>query len=539
MKKGAKKGKKGFVIVAHPFLAAVYPVIFLFAHNIKETFVGNITGPLIVSCLAAAALFFGLAFFLKDKFKAGIITTASALAFLSYGSFYRLLEDIEIGDFQVFNHAVLMPLTIILACLAVDALIRTEKFREINFILNIVAGLMTALVAGQAVYGMAVYHRAVYNDLNRRIDKTALAARKSNPDVSKYPDIYYIILDGHARQDVLKDLYGYDDSGFINKLGSMGFYVAGRARSNYCQTLLSLSSTLNMEYMDDASRKGHDANATRIYLVNMMRRNRVFTFLKEHGYTTVSYFTGYEGTDLKRQVDVYLPNEQVFPADMNEFNAMFVNSTMIAGLWKLLDIKQKNKFGPEIANLHRTQYKLEHLADSAGIASPKIVFCHIIAPHPPFVFDENGPSDRFVDPSNQVILADGSDIKLSKSDYRTAYARQARYIDGRIADALGKLMGATKGRAVIILQADHGPGMGLDWKSFEKTDLKERFSILDAYYLPGGIKSLFYDTITPVNTFRLILGRYFGADLPVLPDKSYYSTWAEPFKFIRVSEEAK
>ena len=30
-----------------------------------------------------------------------------------------------------------------------------------------------------------------------------------------------------------------------------------------------------------------------------------------------------------------------------------------------------------------------------------------------------------------------------------------------------------------------------------------------------------YPTITPVNEFRVLLGSYFGLDLPVLPDRNY------------------
>ena len=30
------------------------------------------------------------------------------------------------------------------------------------------------------------------------------------------PDIYYIILDGYARLDILENLYGYDNSDFLN-----------------------------------------------------------------------------------------------------------------------------------------------------------------------------------------------------------------------------------------------------------------------------------------------------------------------------------
>ena len=30
-----------------------------------------------------------------------------------------------------------------------------------------------------------------------------------------------------------------------------------------------------------------------------------------------------------------------------------------------------------------------------------------------------------------------------------------------------------------------------------------------------------YDTITPVNTFRIVLSQYLGFDIPLLPDRAF------------------
>ena len=38
---------------------------------------------------------------------------------------------------------------------------------------------------------------------------------------------------------------------------------------------------------------------------------------------------------------------------------------------------------------------------------------------------------------------------------------------------------------VIILQSDHGSGMCLSTEDLEQTNVRERMSILNAYYLPG------------------------------------------------------
>ena len=69
------------------------------------------------------------------------------------------------------------------------------------------------------------------------------------------PDIYYLILDGYARSDVMNDLFHFDNSPFLDRLELMGFFVAHGSTANYCQTPLSLSSSLNFEYLDDLGKE--------------------------------------------------------------------------------------------------------------------------------------------------------------------------------------------------------------------------------------------------------------------------------------------
>lgn len=61
-------------------------------------------------------------------------------------------------------------------------------------------------------------------------------------------------------------------------------------------------------------------------------------------------------------------------------------------------------------------------------------------------------------------------------------------------------------------------------------------SILNAIYLPGGA-GLIDDAITQVNTFRVILDRYFGARLGRLPARNYYSPYLAPYAFTVVKAE--
>ena len=46
-----------------------------------------------------------------------------------------------------------------------------------------------------------------------------------------------------------------------------------------------------------------------------------------------------------------------------------------------------------------------------------------------------------------------------------------------------------------------------------------------------------YDSISPVNTFRLIFNHYFDAGFPLLDDLSYYSAMSSPYNYVPIAED--
>ena len=101
---------------------------------------------------------------------------------------------------------------------------------------------------------------------------------------------------------------------------------------------------------------------------------------------------------------------------------------------------------------------------------------------------------------------------------------------------IDSIISKSKTPPVIIVQADHGPGSLFNMENLEDTYLKERFSIVEAYYLPGGDHKNLYESITPVNTFRLIFNMYYGTDYDLLEDRNYFSRWSHPYECIDVTE---
>ncbi len=250
--------------------------------------------------------------------------------------------------------------------------------------------------------------------------------------------------------------------------------------------------------------------------------------LKPLGYEFVAFASGYYSTEAKKADHFFSPG-----ISLDEFQATLSQTTPIPDVLKTV--------GSDILeHLHRGRilYTLDHLSDALEIDAPVFVFAHIIAPHPPFLF---GPNGELRSSSAKTIfsLNDGNHLVhpngLSADAYRGLYLDQLHYINQRIVTTLDQLLAHSDEPLIVILQGDHGPGSALKWNNHQETDVRERHSILNAYLFPDQDYHSLYKGITPVNSFRVILNQYFGAGLGLLPDRSFFSTWGQPYTFIDVT----
>jgi len=342
------------------------------------------------------------------------------------------------------------------------------------------------------------------------------------------PNIYYIILDGYGRSDVLKEIYQFDNSNFLDYLNQKGFYVAEKSRANYAQTLLSLASSLNLRYLgrqDDLNPQTDDHRP----LIRMIQHNQVIRFLKQFGYVSVGFVPNIKELEML-EFDFTIKNR----FGLNEFQ---IALTEITPIYLFLN-KYTKAYNPFQNHRERTIYLFDHLGKiSRRIKSPAFVYAHILIPHPPFVFGPNGEEvPTHMDFSQS--LGDGSsfiEAGGSREEYLHNYKNQAVFATKKIQETLDRILSNTTRPAVIILQADHGPGSGLDWRDPAHTNFKERLSILNAYYFPGHTDyPNLYNSVSPVNSLRILFNLYFNTHFELLQDESYFSTWDRPYQFIPV-----
>ena len=491
----------------HPLALAAYPVLALLSNNAGQA--RPILGlrAIAVSVVATLGLLIVLRIVLGGWTAAGLLASLMVVLFYSYGPVYELLGEVQVGETILGRHRYLAPLWIGLLLLGGFLVLRgkTDPTPALNIVALIAIAIPLIQLAGFEIRS---------SGRSTQLQELGLELEATDP----LPDIYYIVLDAYGRQDVLQREFGIDNSGFVSQLEELGFQVADCSMSNYAQTELTFSTALNLNYLNELGKNFNEDTDDRSPMWPLIRDSLVRSVLEELGYQTVAFETGFRWSELE-DADVYLEPPRAGNSGLNAFEATLLRST---AAWAVID---QARSLPEIFDrdfdrsaedqYDRVVFVLDQLRHSAGIPGPKFVFAHIVSPHPPFVFDSDG---KFRD-----IAVDSA--SPSEAEYVDGYRDQVLFLNRSVEDAIRAIVLASDVPPIIVLQGDHGPGHG---------SASDRMSILNAIRVPESGQSI-SNTISPVNTFRLILHRVFGAETPALPERSLFSTYDAPYDFSVIS----
>jgi hypothetical protein len=261
----------------------------------------------------------------------------------------------------------------------------------------------------------------------------------------------------------------------------------------------------------------------------MIQQNRLVGFLRRRGYTIVSFASGYTGTDLAGADVHFAPRRS-----LSEFQNLLANTTLLRDVLRLL------RTSPDELHRERVLYTLREIPNAGRGRHPVFVWAHLSAPHPPFVFDARGewpgiPHSLGVDP-NQPWLSQTATNTIDFKWYDEYYGPQVTYLNAILGDAVRRILAQSARPPIIVIHADHGPGSVFRWRDLTRRQVQEQPAIFYAVYLPpsgGGARTAvgLYDSISPVNTFRVILSQFFDTTMVLLPDRSYFSVWRRPYRF--------
>ena len=357
---------------------------------------------------------------------------------------------------------------------------RSDLVRAIRF-LNIALTLMLAVTVVQLVPSWKLQPELPPADWND-FPPLQLPAQP--------PDIYYILLDGHTSPESLRKYWEYDASEFVHFLEGNGFVVVSNALANYGSTSSCMASALNVNYPPPPSKA----------MAPYATHARLFRFIDEAVVPARLRTLGYEFSNLSPFRIADQPAFYRFAlTEYATLRQVLINKSalgLLAARRELWQIRDKNM---EIFSL------LKELPAREAPA-PRFIYAHLMMPHPPFFFDRHG---------NPTLKGEGKDDFVFAEDY----LEQLIYTDQLVTNTVSAILATTKRPAIVILQGDHG------FRLLRTEDrILEAGTILNAYHLPGGNGNGIPADITPVNTFRMIFNRYFGANLPMLPNVQHFGS---------------
>ena len=201
----------------------------------------------------------------------------------------------------------------------------------------------------------------------------------------------------------------------------------------------------------------------------------------------------------------------------------------------------------------RLQFAFGRLPELAARGERLYVFAHFLAPHPPFVVTRTGSDTgeaRYFGQfsANHLINPDG----ITRAEYTHRFGEQLRWVNARLQEAITDVLSTAALPPIILIHGDHGPGGYFSHDNWRESYLHDRMAVLNAFHLPAWVQTpdpsssrnvdrpavtAFtepYPSISLVNSYRLLLNRYFGTEFGRLPDRSFYATAAQPYRFVAI-----
>jgi hypothetical protein len=327
---------------------------------------------------------------------------------------------------------------------------------------------------------------------------------------AEYPDVLLVMVDGYARDDVLRDMYDYDNDGFLDELSGQGFVVNPETSANYSRTYASLGSVMSLGYPVPVGPISEDTNAD-LRILREQSGSLVHSFT-ERGYDITVAETAWFGAHCGPLVD------HCWREGTTRSSAYYLS--LLTPVASLVQNFVAHPF-------HATSWtQLRKLSSSftsaADRPNPQFMFVHLTVPHPPVNLDASC-TQRYESWRHGLPLTAVSEKQASERR-RTAFVEQTECVNFTLVQEFEKLL-ATSPNTAVMLFSDHGPdGHGQLWTLPDELSPQashERLAVLSAARTPDRCER-FDSSLTLVNAVRGFTGCVLGLDIPPLPDRAFW-----------------
>lgn len=439
-------------------------------------------------------------FLLYKQFqKSAIAATVSGLLFLFFGDLRESFQNSEVKLLAVFSEYKFFLLLIFVPFVIFLFLLKKKiNALKTTFYLNLVFLIYSSI---------EIYNEIkLFNSKQQQVTKHIQTVPVSDSVQKNLPDIYYIVPDCYPSTAYQKEMLATDNSGFDSSLAALGFYLVTNSKSNYNRTAFSLLCTFTMSYPPWLANN----NSVNAFYYNKaiteISTADAFQIMEANGYSFVnlSLFDFKNTKALKKEKFLSTTtSEMIFKFTFWSYFSSDILASWVfnkADNWKKMMIQ---------TNEPKRAYN-KKIIDSLlnGITNqpkPAFVYAHLMMPHAPYFYDSTG----------KALPNDSIYTKAFYTD-RKKFAGYIKYTNQNLLNLIRATQSKTNGKAVIILQSDHGIA------DLDATRESDAFRNYTAIYYPDSNYSQLYNSMSNVNIFRLVFNKFLRQQLPLLPDNSNY-----------------
>ncbi len=405
-----------------------------------------------------------------------------------FGSFHDWLKASFPGSF-IQQYSFLLPFIAVSLVLFFLLLRRIKNTTRLFFFLN---SLLLLLLC---IDGLLVTTKVFTKKLPGKIAFTDCVSCEK-------PDVYLILADGYPGKVPLNDLFGYDNTAFEEALRNKGFHIVDSSRSNYNYTPFSVSSLLNMDYLEGI--KGNNSNPGDIAVcASTIKQSNTLRFFEEQGYA-INNYSVFDFKNQPSRINASFLLQKTKPILAQTFTGRIKKDLHyhLFTTFKIKSVIDDYTFGDRRGTEKAIRLTKETAALQTG--TPKFVYSHLMIPHFPYYYDSSGRAF----PLDTMLNAE-------RNKNKDLFISYLQYSNRQLLALVDTILVHSAKPPVILLMSDHG------FREFDTpVDARYHFMNLNAVFLPGKNYTAFYTGMTSINQFRVLFNTAFEQQIPLLKDST-------------------
>jgi hypothetical protein len=319
------------------------------------------------------------------------------------------------------------------------------------------------------------------------------------------PDIFFIVFDEYTSSLALKKYLEFDNGLLDSTFRANHFFISPKSKSNYNSTPLSIAAAFNLQYFNKDLQNDSTVTKSLLQGWHTLKKSMIPKLLAEQNYKILNFgmsdldhypslakesFTEYKMMPLYLETLFGRIKKDIW-WNVHKYDIGFIRNIQYASV-------RNNKASHISRNNANFKNLIRELNEQDN--TPKFVFCHLILPHDPFYLNRYGQAYP--------------DSALSTPQFnKSRYLEQVQYANSLIYKIIKASNQKYPRPRVVIIEGDHG------YRALQP-DRDSPFMNLNTYYFSDHDYKYLHDSISPVNTFRVILNKYFQSDFLLLKDSS-------------------